>query len=149
MITLHFHLQPQVKYELFHIYFAYPKLVGPAFASPGQTIATLLGATCCVRLVTLLRRIATCCELKIELMRMPRRNIVARTWPNDCNTMQYPKMLHETFDYFQIWASKTQHVPTSRNRVAERTQHVALNMLHSTITMRYVKPKCCDRLAGA
>ena len=28
--------------------------------SPGQTIATLLDATRCVRLVTLLRRVATC-----------------------------------------------------------------------------------------
>ena len=45
-----------------------------------QQIATLLGAICCTRLATLLRRIATCCKLKIELLRMPRRNIVAQTW---------------------------------------------------------------------
>ena len=53
---------------------------------------------------------------------MPRRNIVARTWPNDHNIMQHPQMLH-----FQIWANNTQHVATRPNRVAKRTQHVAPN----------------------
>ena len=33
-----------------------------------------------MRLTTLLQRVATCCELKIEIVRMPRRNIVVRTW---------------------------------------------------------------------
>ena len=75
-----------------------------------QQIATLLSAICCTRLATLLRRVATCCELKIELVRM---------W--------YPQMLHGKFDHFQIWANNTQHVATSRNRVAKRTQHVAPN----------------------
>ena len=51
------------------------------------TDRNIVGATCCVRLATLLQRVATCCELKIELVRMPRRNIVARTWPNDYNIM--------------------------------------------------------------
>ena len=60
-----------------HLKATYPNIVGPAFACSGQTIATLLGATCCVRLVTLLQRVATWCELKIELVRMHRRNIVA------------------------------------------------------------------------
>ena len=44
-----------------------------------QHIATLLDATYCVRLATLLRLATTCCELNIELVRMPWRNIVART----------------------------------------------------------------------
>ena len=35
-----------------------------------QQIATLLSAICCTRLATLLRRVATCCELKIKLVRM-------------------------------------------------------------------------------
>ena len=43
---------------------------------------------------------------QIELVRMPRRNIVARTWPNDHNIMQHPQMLREKFDHFQIWANK-------------------------------------------
>ena len=58
--------------------------------------------TCCTHLAILLQSVATCCELKIELMRMPRCNTVARTWPNDYNAMQHPQMLHEKFDQFQI-----------------------------------------------
>ena len=69
---------------------------------PTRHIATLLGATCCTRLATLLHRVGTCCELKIELVRMPGGNIVARTWPNDYNIMQHPQILHEKFDHFQI-----------------------------------------------
>ena len=49
-----------------------------------------------------LQRVATCSELKIELVRMPRVNIVAGTWPNDYNSMQHPQLLHEKIDYFQI-----------------------------------------------
>ena len=106
-------------------------------------IATLLGATCCRRLVTLLRRVATCCELKIELVRLPGRNIIARTRPNDYNIMQHPKMLREKFDQFQIWANSTQHVATRRNRVAKRVQHVAPNNV-----ARYVALKCCHDWNG-
>ena len=65
-----------------------------------------------------------CCELTIEMVRTPRRNIVARTWPNDYNIKQHPEMLHEKFDHFQIWANNTQHVATRGNRVAKRTQYV-------------------------
>ena len=94
------------------------------YLSPGQTIATsqrnisqhcwpsicklrandrnIVGTTYCTRLATLLQRVATCCEFKIELVRMPRHNIVARTWLNDHNIMQHPQMLHEKFDHFQI-----------------------------------------------
>ena len=92
-----------------------------------RQIATLMGATCCTRLATLLQLVATCCELKIELVSMPRRNIVARTWPNDYNIMQQLQMLHEKFDQFQISVNDTKHVVTRRNRVAKRTQHVASN----------------------
>ena len=70
--------------------------------------------------------IATCCDMlrvEIELVRMPRRNIVSRTWPNDYKIMQHPQMLHEKFDHFQIWANNTQPDTTRRNRVAKRTQH--------------------------
>ena len=35
-----------------------------------QHIATLFSAICCTHLVTLLRRVATCCDLKIEQVRM-------------------------------------------------------------------------------
>ena len=64
--------------------------------------ATLLGATCCVRWATMLRRVATCWVLEIELVRMPVGNIVGRSWPNDYNIMQHLQMLHEKFDHFQI-----------------------------------------------
>ena len=71
--------------------------------------------------------VATCCELKIELVRMPRRNIVARTLPNDYNIMQHPQILHEKFDQFKTWANNTQYVATRCNTVAKGTQHVAPN----------------------
>ena len=47
-----------------------------------QHTATLLGATCCVRLAALLWRAATCCELQVKLVRMPWCNIVAGTCRN-------------------------------------------------------------------
>ena len=100
-----------------------------------QHIATLLGATCCVRLATLLQRVA-CCELKIKLVRMPRRNIVARTWPNDYNIMQHPQMLRQKLDHFQIWASNTQHVVTHCNT----SQHGG--QTHATCCAQ----QCCDKL---
>ena len=93
----------------------------------------------------MLQRIATCCELKIEIVRMPSRNTVARTWPTDY-IMQHPQMLHEKFGHFQVLASNTQH--------GNMSQHVATwwpnahNMLHPTM-LRYVALKCCNRLAGA
>jgi len=105
-----------------------------------QHIATLLGATFWVRLTTLLRHVATCWVLKLELVRMPECNIVPRTWPNDHNIMQHPqhphvatctccnmRTLHEKFDQFQIWANNTQHVATRRNRMAKRAQHAVPN----------------------
>ena len=67
-----------------------------------QHIATLLGETCCIRLATMLRRVVTFCEFKIELERMPRCNIVEQTCPNDYNIIQHPQMLRENFDHFQI-----------------------------------------------
>ena len=71
--------------------------------------------------------VTTCSKLKIDLVRMHRSNIVARTWPNDYIIMQHLQMLHEKVDHFQIWANNTQHVATHRNRVAKRTEHVATN----------------------
>ena len=96
-----------------------------------QQIATLSGATYCPRLATLLQRVETCCEFKIELVRMLRRNIVARTWQNDYNIVQHPQMLHEKFDHFQTKRPTTpntsHYVATRRNGVAKRTQYVAPN----------------------
>jgi len=67
-----------------------------------QHIAILLGLTCCARLATLLRHVATCLVLKIELMLMPGRNIVAQAWPCNIHKCTNPQILHEKFDHFQI-----------------------------------------------
>ena len=64
---------------------------------PTQHVATLLGATCCVRLATLLRHVATCWVL------------LAQIWPVSNLSQQQP-----TF-------------ATCSNTVAKRTQHVAPN----------------------
>ena len=73
-----------------------------------QHIATLLGDGY-VRLATLLRRVATCCELKIELVRMP--SIIARAWPND-SIMKHPQMLSpgQTIATFQSNTSQHCHL---------------------------------------
>ena len=99
-------------------------------------IATLLGVTCWARLATLLRRVATCRKLKIELVRMPRCSIVVRVWPNDYNIMQHRQMLQEKFDQFQIWANNTQHVATLRN-----TSQLS-GQTHETCYAQH----CCDVL---
>ena len=92
-----------------------------------QHIATLLCTAFCMFLATLLRCVATCWVLQIELVCMPWRNIVAQTWPNKSNIMQHPQMLHGKFDHFQTWTNNTQHVATRPNRVAKHAQHVAPN----------------------
>ena len=104
-----------------------PNIVGPAFANPGQTIATYYNIVGRNTLHAFGHHVATCCEMKFEVDRTLRRNIVTRTWQNDFNIMQHPLMLHEKFDHFQIWANNTQHVATRRNRVAKRKQHIAPN----------------------
>ena len=48
-------------------------------------------------------RVATCCVLKIELVRMLGCNIIVRAWPNDYNMMQNLQMLQEDLvEQFQI-----------------------------------------------
>jgi len=74
-----------------------------------------------VRLATLLQHVAACWYLKIELVRMPGRNIVARSWPNDYN------IRHEKFDYLQIGASNSEHFATCLNRVTKRAQLAVTN----------------------
>ena len=46
---------------------------------------------------------------------------------NEYRIMQYPQILHEELDHFQICANNTRHVATHRNRVAKRTRHVTPN----------------------
>ena len=72
-----------------------------------QHIATLLGATCCVRLATLLWRVATCWVL------LPFRQVHVKP------------MLRLGMRISSIFNS--QHVATRYNRVVKRVEHVALN----------------------
>jgi len=75
--------------------------------------------------------------LKIEVVRTPGSNIIARTWSNDYNK-QHPQTLHGKLDHFQIWPktpNMSQHVTTL---VAKRTQHVDPN----NVALKY-----CDRCA--
>ena len=69
--------------------------------------------------------VATCCDmlsiLKMELVRMPRINVVARRLQHHATSTNAAWKI----DQFQIWANSTQHVATRRNRVAKRVQHVA------------------------
>ena len=96
-----------------------------------------------MRLATLLQRVATCCELIIELVRMPWHNIAVRTWLNDYNIMQHLQMLRQDLTIFKF-------EPTTPNM----SQHIATwwpnvrNMLRPTM-LGYVALKCCDCLAGA
>ena len=71
--------------------------------SPGQTIATLLGITCYVRLATVLRCVATCCDMlgvvgsnltsfKLEPTTRNMLQHVATGWPNARNMLR-PTML--------------------------------------------------------
>ena len=124
-------------------------------------------------------RFATCCELKIEIARMPRCNIVARTWPNDYNITQHPQMLSpgQTIATYQrnmsqhCWAQNAACVwppccgmlgvvgsnlkmvkfePTTPNM----SQHITTRWPNARkmlrpTMLRYVALACCDRLAGA
>ena len=56
--------------------------------------------------------VATCCDK----VRIPRRNIEARTWPNDYNIMQHSQMSHEKF------SNLTQQHPTCRNTLQQGGQ---------------------------
>ena len=93
-----------------------------------QQVTSLLGATFCTRLATLLQRVATCRDSKIELVRMPWHNNIAPTWPKGYNIMQHhPQMCGMRNLTLQIRVNNAQHVATRRKRVAKLTQHVAPN----------------------
>ena len=109
-----------------------------------QRIATLLGATCCHRLVTMLGRVATCCKLKIELVRMPMCNIAGQTTTTSYNIHKCCVKNLTIFKFEPKAPNMSQNSATRRNVVAKRTQHVTLR----PTMLRYVALKCCDRLAG-
>ena len=114
-----------------------------------QDIATLLVAACCARLATLLRLVATCCNMLV---------VVGSCWlkfENGQNCSYICGCCMMFYSFGQVRATMlrprmrtssnfhTQHATTRRNRVA-----TARNMLHPTM-LRYVGLKCCDCLAGA
>ena len=99
-----------------------------------QQIATLLGATYCARLAIVLQHVATGRELKMELVRIPRRNIAAWTWPNNWHIKNLT-----IFKFQPTTPNMSQHVATGWPN--------ARKVLHPTMS-RYVSLKCCDRLAG-
>ena len=69
-----------------HLDATYPNIAGRSMLPLATPVATCFGML----------------GMRIELVRMPGRNIVAPTSPNDYNIMQNPHMLHEKFDHFQI-----------------------------------------------
>ena len=154
-----------------HLSTTYPNIVGPAFASSSKTIATFernRSQHCWARLDTLLQHVAICCELKIEMVRMPRRNIVCcHSRPQSSSLLRMTDVIkdkssgienvfvaHETTTFYatstnvawKIWpfSNLNQQHPTCRDTVAIN----ARNMLHLTM-LRHAALKCCDRLAGA
>ena len=92
----------------------------------------ILNTACWVRLATILWPVAACCELKIEPVGMP--------WPKNCCTNLAKRLQHHatsTNSVSTIWpvsnlsqedsTCMSQHIATSRNMVAKRTQHFASN----------------------
>ena len=109
-----------------------------------QHIATLLGATCCAHLATLLRRVVTCRVLLAQISK----------WSNfSCNICGCCMMLQS---FGQVRATmlrqgmrtcsifNSQHVAT-RHKPGQLN---ARNMLHLTM-LRCVASRCCDRLVRA
>ena len=68
--------------------------IGPGFCKPRQDKwSQHFSGTYCNNVCACLT------TLKIELVHMPRNNIVAQTRPNDFNIMHRPQIIHEKFDY--------------------------------------------------
>ena len=106
---------------------------------PTQHIATLLGATCCVRLATLLRHVG-CCWLKFENGRIFHATFVDVAW---CCS-HWARFMQQCW----AWACalvrfSTRNMPLHVATEWPNVQHVAPN----NVAMCCVQ--CCDRLAGA
>ena len=86
---------------------------------------------------------------------MSSRNIVGRTWPNDCNIKQHPQMLHEKFDHFQAPAKRLQHIAallgaTCCVRLANLLRRGCCWLKFETgqiFHQTFVYAACCSRLA--
>ena len=109
----------------------YRNIVGPAFASFGQTITTFeqnISQNCWGQHVA--RVWPPCCELKMELVCMLRRNIVGRPGQMTTTSCNIHKCRMKNLTIFKF-------EPTTPNM----SQYIATTML------RFVALKCCNRLA--
>ena len=79
--------------DLLHVFFASLKARPNDRNMPTQHIATLLGATCCVRLATLLRHVASCWVLLVQLWPFPNWS---QQHPTCRNTSQHGGQTHPT-----------------------------------------------------
>ena len=80
--------------------------------------------------------VAMCCELKIELVRMPLQHCCT----NLAKWLQHATSTNVAFMNIWPFSNLSQHVATHCNMVVKRTQHVAPN----NVALKY-----CDRLAEA
>ena len=113
---------------------------------------TSLGATCCVRLATMLRCVG-CCWLKAPAKRSQHVNATYRNIVGFKMLRAFCYRVAMCCDMLGVVGSGLKMVkfePTTPNT----SQHVATgwpnarNMLRPTM-LRYVALACCDRLAGA
>ena len=81
-----------------------------------QQIVALLGATGYTHLATILRHVAKCCELKIELVCMPRCNIVAQTCQTTTTSCNIHKCCMKILIIFKF-------EPTTPN-MSQQLQHI-------------------------
>ena len=107
-------------------------------------MATLLDAACCKRSATLLRRVAICWVLKIELVHGAEQNCCT-----SLATTTTSRNIHELcmknlniFKFEPTTPNMSQHIATRRNGWPNIRNTLPPTML------RYVVLKCCDRLAG-
>ena len=77
---------------------------------------------------------------KFEVVRMPERNIVARTWPNDYNIISN---IHR-FCMTNLTGFKFKPTTPTMSQQFAKAPSSAFNMLRLTM-LRYVVLKCCDQ----
>ena len=120
-----------------------------ASAISTKHIATLLGATCCVRLATLLRYVATCWVLLAQIWNWSNFSCSICRFAWCCSRLARMHLDMRTSSIFN-----TQHVvttwPNACNMLCWNAVIIWLEFSNAGPTMLwYVVLICCDRLAGA
>ena len=125
-------------------------------------IATLLGATCCVRLATMLRRVATCCSTwgvvgsNLKMVNFFMQHLwmlhdVVVVWPGSSNNVAPGHA--QLFDFqFAACRSTLQQGGQTRATCCAQMLWSFGRSLHANAgptILRYVALRCCYRLAGA